>query len=448
GNNDNIGTAVGATGNDILDSGNYMTMWTSGDTIDMRANGTVATVTGNNDNIGTAVGATGNDILDSGNYMTMWTSGDTIDMRANGTVATVTGNNDNIGTAVGATGNDILDAGNYMTMWTSGDTIDMRNNGTVALVTGSNDTVGTAIGATNDTIHDTGANMYLTASGDILDVDARGLTAYVTGNNDLTFGNYDTMLAYGAGDYSFGQGDSLGGDMVSNDSTYYDDVWYDEFDPLLLNLTGGAVQTQSRATSTATFDVLNNGQPVRTGWATTGEGMLVYNPATPDAPVTQDSQLVAGFSALKKLDSNNDGVIDSRDQAWKDLRVWVSDGTASFTSGQLQSLDQLGISSINLNATLLNQNSNGNTLIDASTFTWTDGTSGNIDGVDFDFRSLMLPPGIPIVPADSAAQVAAMTSIDQLVNAMGSFAPPLSAQTSSIAANNPQVTAPLLAAAH
>jgi hypothetical protein len=448
GNYDNVGTANGATGDDILDAGNYMSLWANSDTIDMRANGTVATVTGNNDNIGTAVGATGNDILDAGNYLTMWTSGDTLDMRANGTVATVTGNNDYVGTAVGATGDDILDAGNYMTLGSSGDTIDMRANGTITTVTGSSDTVATAVGATSDTIHDTGANMNLAASGDILNVDAGGLAAFVTGNNDLAYGNYDTIVGSGSGDYSIGAGDVDQGSVYSESGAYYDDTWYDEYDPLVLNLQGGDVQTQSRATSNATFDVQNSGQPVRTGWATAGEGMLVYDPTNPDGPVTQDSQVVKGFGALKTLDSNGDGVIDSHDQAWKNLRVWVTDGTGNFQSGQLETLDQLGITSINVNSTLLNQNSNGNTLIDAGTFTWADGSSGNVDGVAFDFTSTALPPGVPDTSGDSASQVAAMTSVNQLISAMASFAPPPAAQTSAIAANDSQVTAPLLAAAH
>ena len=58
---------------------------------------------------------------------------------------------------------------------------------------------------------------------------------------------------------------------------------------------------------------------------------------------------------------------------------------ANFQSGQLESLAQLGITSINLNAMQESVNSNGNTIVADSSFTYANGTTGDIAGVDLTF---------------------------------------------------------------
>ncbi|WP_410210319.1 hypothetical protein [Aquirhabdus sp.] len=211
-------------------------------------------------------------------------------------------------------------------------------------------------------------------------------------------------------------------------------------DPIILNLQGKPVETQSLSASFTYFDMQNNGQAVQTGWATAGEGMLVYNPSNPDGAVTQDSQLVAGFSVLQGMDSNSDGVFNSQDQAWKDMRVWITDGTGHFNAGQLHSLDQLGIKSINLNSSHVNQDNNGNTILDNSTFTWANGMQGEIAGVNLAFN----PNNVQ--NADVAVSSIVHHSVSQLVDAMGSFAPHGAIASQFNAANDSQTT-PLLAAA-
>jgi hypothetical protein len=83
-----------------------------------------------------------------------------------------------------------------------------------------------------------------------------------------------------------------------------------------------------------------------------------------------------GYAALSQLDSNQDGVIDSQDKAFADLRVWVdanSDGATG--QGELKTLTQLNISQLSLatesNASL----DNGNVLGLNSSYQTTDGVS-------------------------------------------------------------------------
>ena len=138
----------------------------------------------------------------------------------------------------------------------------------------------------------------------------------------------------------------------------------------------------------------NIGTKVHTGWGTAGEGYLVYDPANKNA-VTNEQSLVSGFAAMHALDSNHDNVLNAIDAAWSHMKVWVdSAGNGSFAAGSLKSMDQIGIASINLNSTHLNQNQNNNTILDDSSFTWQSGAVGDIAGVDFYFRasSVSNPP--------------------------------------------------------
>jgi len=57
-----------------------------------------------------------------------------------------------------------------------------------------------------------------------------------------------------------------------------------------------------------------------------------------------------GFEALADLDSNEDGVFDSSDTAWNSVKVWKDNNyNAQVDTGELLTLEQAGISGINLN---------------------------------------------------------------------------------------------------
>jgi len=193
-------------------------------------------------------------------------------------------------------------------------------------------------------------------------------------------------------------------------------------DPIILNLEGDRVQTQGLANSSAFFDMQNNGQKVHTGWATAGEGMLVYDPNNTDM-VTNDSNLVAGFGALSTLAHQTGGTLDASNSLWSKLKVWIDPtGGGNVQQGKLESLDELGISSINLGSTAENVNSNGNTILNDSTFTWNDGLAGDIAGVNLTFN----PNAIANKSALSAASgnnsgVTSFASLHHLIQSMAAF---------------------------
>lgn len=147
-------------------------------------------------------------------------------------------------------------------------------------------------------------------------------------------------------------------------------------DPLVLDLTGNGINLTALSGSPAHFDYNGSGIPIQTAWITSGEGFLVLAPAD-GATVTAADLLGAysgnGFADLAALDGNGDGVINASDAAYSQLRVWVStDGS----SGELYTLAQLGITSINVSSTLSGQVDNGNTVVATSTFTMTNPTTG------------------------------------------------------------------------
>ncbi|TWC62556.1 MULTISPECIES: beta strand repeat-containing protein [unclassified Burkholderia] len=186
-------------------------------------------------------------------------------------------------------------------------------------------------------------------------------------------------------------------------------------DPIILNLQGNSVQTLSLENSSVFFDVKNDGEKYQTAWGTPGEGYLVYDPNDPNntTVVTQDSQLVGGFSALQGLAQQADGIghgiLTASDALWGSLKVWVDTaGTGQFQSGELMSLDQLGIVSINLDGAQSDMSNNGNKVVVDSTFTRSDGSHGDIAGL-----------GLAYNPRNSVNSVDAQ--VHNLISAMASY---------------------------
>lgn len=77
-----------------------------------------------------------------------------------------------------------------------------------------------------------------------------------------------------------------------------------------------------------------------------------------------------GFAALKSLDASNDNAFTSADAAWSNVKVWVDANQYGQTeAGELKSLNELGISRINLAPTLQSGLVNGgNEVLATGTF--------------------------------------------------------------------------------
>ncbi|MEW6351489.1 MAG: hypothetical protein AB1646_20750 [Thermodesulfobacteriota bacterium] len=168
-------------------------------------------------------------------------------------------------------------------------------------------------------------------------------------------------------------------------------------DPLVLDLDGNGIQTtrEGRAWSEgrAFFDLNSDGFAERTGWVSANDGLLVWdrndNGFIDDGrelfgsgtALTAGGAASTGFQALADLDSNHDGIISSTDAAFSLLRVWKDQDEDGFSfPTDLYTLEELGIASINLTPAGAGSGTDaqGNTQDRVGTFTWADGSSGQI----------------------------------------------------------------------
>ena len=154
--------------------------------------------------------------------------------------------------------------------------------------------------------------------------------------------------------------------------------------PLILDLGNDGIHTTSIDRG-VTFDLLNTGTRVPTGWVGANDGLLVrdlnangsidsgaelFGSSTvlPDGSIASD-----GFQALSALDSDGNGVIDGFDRAFGELLVWQdSDQDGVSQEGELFSLDELSIKSISLGFTPVSQDDAGNWIGLESSYQTTD----------------------------------------------------------------------------
>jgi hypothetical protein len=161
-------------------------------------------------------------------------------------------------------------------------------------------------------------------------------------------------------------------------------------DPLVIDLSGNGVQLTPLAASNAYFDLYDTGYAVHTGWVGPGTGLLVEN----NGGIFNITDLFGssstdGFTALEALDVNHDGVINVSDPGFASLEVWTdTNGNGVVDPGELQTLTQLGITSINLTTTAVNQDLGGNVVKEVATYTRSDGTTGEIAEAYFDNSQL------------------------------------------------------------
>ncbi|RKF49401.1 hypothetical protein BCY88_17395 [Paraburkholderia fungorum] len=132
-------------------------------------------------------------------------------------------------------------------------------------------------------------------------------------------------------------------------------------DPLILDIDGDGIHTTNPDNSNAYFDFDGSGSRTHTGWISAGDGFLVldrnHNGMIDSGaelfsnftPLANGTLAANGFDALREFDINKDGVIDRNDAIWSSLRIWRdANGDGTSQSGELLSLDELGIISINL----------------------------------------------------------------------------------------------------
>src|SRR3989338_5274777 len=200
-------------------------------------------------------------------------------------------------------------------------------------------------------------------------------------------------------DFAFDFGDTINGiEQTIADIFSAAQRFIPRRDPLTLDLNGNGIETVPiNATNPVYFDLTGEGVQTSVGWVAPNDGLLVldrngngtiddgtelFGDATPayEAGTTTPSagKTADGFEALAQEDTNGDGVVNSSDANFANLRVWQDsnqDGVSQ--DGELKTLAELGIESFNVASVAHSQLlANGNQIADTGTYTRTDGSTG------------------------------------------------------------------------
>jgi Ca2+-binding RTX toxin-like protein len=169
---------------------------------------------------------------------------------------------------------------------------------------------------------------------------------------------------------------------------FIDHLKHIKVDPIVLDLNGNGVELSSLNGSNVHFDYAGDGFAEQTGWVAASDGILAIDDNN-NGIVDNGSELFGsatqdGFAVLEKFDSNGDGKIDAQDSEFGKLRIWrdLNQNGAS-DAGELQTLSELGITSISLSRASVNGTNAGHGVGYEAVFTRTDGTTGVAQSIYF-----------------------------------------------------------------
>jgi hypothetical protein len=159
-------------------------------------------------------------------------------------------------------------------------------------------------------------------------------------------------------------------------------------DPIILDLGAHGVSLAN----TVLFDMDGDGHAQGVSWTNGQDGILAMD-LNGNGQIDSGKEVFSPFfgggnyahalEALATLDSNGDGVLDSSDSQFANLKVWVdanSDGVTD--AGELLSLSDLGITSINLSTVAGSGSIDGQNVLADGTFAYADGSTGDFSAVE------------------------------------------------------------------
>ena len=140
-------------------------------------------------------------------------------------------------------------------------------------------------------------------------------------------------------------------------------------DPIIFDLNKNGINLKGKDFTGVYFDMDNDGLAELMSWFEDEDGMLVVDKNNNNT-IDNGSEVLT-HDDLLNYDTNNDGVIDSNDSNFNDIKILKGDGS-------LLSLTEAGIKSINTNTTTLNEtDKDGNIKYGEGQFNFTDDTIGN-----------------------------------------------------------------------
>lgn len=203
----------------------------------------------------------------------------------------------------------------------------------------------------------------------------------------------DTFTGNISGGYEIPSSNVTDPDTSTPTTTQLAQISVDRGCPLVLDLSGDGLKTLNIDDTNIYFNTKNSDFSTKTGWISKYDAFLAIDKDN-DGKITRQDELFgtetqSGFDVLKNYDSNKDGIINSADSAFGQLRIWQDLNENGITDeGELKTLSQAGIASIKLNSVKINDEQNNNTITGMSTFTKTDGTVLHIYNVNLAFNKM------------------------------------------------------------
>ncbi|RXJ71842.1 hypothetical protein CS022_14920 [Veronia nyctiphanis] len=184
---------------------------------------------------------------------------------------------------------------------------------------------------------------------------------------------------------------------------------YDFVTPIVIDLDGDGIQTLSSDVSHIHFDLNADGVSRITGWVSNSDAFLVWD-KNRDGVINDGSEMFGegtllsngeraqdGFQALREHDVNADGKIDITDAIFPKLNVWVDKNTNGLTDvGELISLAEANIASLNLNLETSNTVNNDNLISLIGSYT-------TIDGKEYEYADVWFRQRMPEISASETA---------------------------------------------
>ena len=205
------------------------------------------------------------------------------------------------------------------------------------------------------------------------------------------------------------------GELGANTLIEMGNKTYGRFAPVVLDLDGDGIEMVRRKRSDAVFDYGGDGLADDTGWISGDDGFLVVD-RNNDGQITQaeelslaseDADARTGLQGLSSFDSNGDGIVDTSDARFGELRVWQDRNSNGVTdAGELRTLEDAGVLSISLAAVGVAQDRvklGKNVLTATTSFTRVDGTTSTAADVSLAYR--------PAVGADTNGGATSLASL-------------------------------------
>jgi len=213
--------------------------------------------------------------------------------------------------------------------------------------------------------------------------------------NDYAYDLYGlgSLFTVGQGGYSSGLGGGFSLDLGGGS-----DFSVGDYGPVVLDLDGDGIELVAAGDSRAWYDLDGHGARFHTGWVgaddallaidDNGDGEISSGREIAFSLYTEADETDTDMEALATVfDSNADGRLDFNDERYADFRLWQdANGNGESDAGEVRTLAEAGIVSVDLTPVKVDYRSGGNRLLGFSTYEKADGGTGWAGDVSFGFE--------------------------------------------------------------